>query len=210
MVAVLAAVAGVLYVTGSKIPMPWQSPGPGVISCGPDYGSCQSGFTCIQQCGPPVAREGDPPPPYYCATDAVAGRPRNCPICLASNTRISTPSGPVNVKDIRVGSVVWSVDNGHRVASTVARISRAATPRTHRVVHLSLSDARQLWVSPGHPTASGIPVGLLRVGDVYDGATVLTMNMVPYWDDATYDILPDSITGQYWANDILMGSTLKR
>src|SRR3989344_598796 len=28
--------------------------------------SCGAGFECIQSCGPPVSRQDDPPPPYFC------------------------------------------------------------------------------------------------------------------------------------------------
>lgn len=43
-----------------------------------DY--CPSGYTCIQKCGPPVVRVGDPPPGYYCALNEIVGKPRMCPI----------------------------------------------------------------------------------------------------------------------------------
>jgi hypothetical protein len=48
---------------------------------GPDDKSCPAGYTCIQQCGPPVARFPDNTPPGYdCLIEELARRPRICPI----------------------------------------------------------------------------------------------------------------------------------
>src|SRR3989338_9280254 len=45
-----------------------------------DDTSCPKGYQCIQSCGPPVARDDDPPPPFYCELDEYAARPKMCPI----------------------------------------------------------------------------------------------------------------------------------
>ncbi len=42
--------------------------------------SCPSGSQCIQSCGPPVVRIGDPPPPFYCELNEYAVKPKMCPI----------------------------------------------------------------------------------------------------------------------------------
>ncbi|MDO8435243.1 MAG: Hint domain-containing protein [bacterium] len=132
-----------------------------------------------------------------------------CPICLAINTNIATPEGPVLVQNVRVGSKVWSVDkNGNKVAATVVRTTQSKTMPTHRVVHLVLTDSRELWVSPNHPLTNGSHVGGLQPGDIYDGAKVKIAELVPYRSSATYDILPDSDTGYYFADGILLGSTI--
>jgi hypothetical protein len=64
-------------------------------------------------------------------------------------------------------------------------------------------------VSPGHPTADGRRVGDLVAGDALDGAHVLSAERMPYLGGATYDILPAGATGTYWANGVLLGSTLR-
>lgn len=46
------------------------------------------------------------------------------------------------------------------------------------------------------------------MGDVLDGALVATVEYVPYNSGATYDLLPSGSTGLYWANGILLKSTL--
>jgi hypothetical protein len=89
-------------------------------------------------------------------------------------------------------------------------VSRTLVPDNHSVIHLVLVDHREVWVSTGHPTADGRIVGNLSVGDYYDGAKIISADLVPYWDHYTYDLLPDSDTGYYWANDVLLGSTLFR
>ena len=78
------------------------------------------------------------------------------------------------------------------------------------MIHLTLNDGRELWASPGHPTSDGRTMGTLKIGDMLDGAQIMKLERVPYGGTATYDILPSGDTGFYWANGILMGSTLKK
>lgn len=132
-----------------------------------------------------------------------------CPICLAGNTLIDTPLGQISVKDLQVGAPVWTADNsGQRVLGYVVKTSRVPVSQAHKMVHLVLADGRELFVSPGHPTIDGRGVENLQIGDNYDGSSVLNAELVPYGEGATYDILPSGETGFYWANGILMGSTL--
>lgn len=192
-------------------PCPEMTPTPVPLStsCNGPGDKCPSGYTCIQKCGPPVVRADSPPPGYSCELNSVASKPRMCPICLASNTMIATPSGDMRVTDVRVGTVVWSVNNrGEKVLSKVSIISNTPVPKTHQVVHLVLDDGREVWVSRDHPTILGSLVRDLHVGDTYDASRVISTELVPYWDNKTYDLLPNSDTGEYWANGILLGSTL--
>ena len=53
-------------------------------------------------------------------------------------------------------------------------------------------------------------LGDLKVSDLLDGARVILIERLPYKGTATYDLLPSGDTGFYWANGILMGSTLTR
>jgi len=173
--------------------------------------SCSDGYQCVQDCGPPVFRVDEVPPvSYYCELNENVGKPKMCPICLAENTWIATPQGQVNVKNIKVGSVVWSLDkNGNKVKSSVMKISNTDAPKNHKVVDLILSDKREVWVSLNHPTINNKPVGNLKVGDFYDNEKVESVKIIDYWAEKTYDLLPDSETGAYWANGIILGSTLK-
>jgi hypothetical protein len=133
-----------------------------------------------------------------------------CPICLAEGTLIDTPSGPLPVQDLRLGMLVWTQERtGERVAKPVLQIGKTVVPSTHQVVHLVLDDGRELWVSPAHPSADGRPVGQLRAGDRLDGGIIFSAISVRYESYATYDLLPAGQTGFYWANGILLASTLK-
>ena len=135
----------------------------------------------------------------------------NCPICLAAGTSIDTPGGPVRVEDLRPGMLVWSVDAaGGRLVARVDRTTRTSVPRGHEVMHIRLQDGRELFASPGHPSASGRPVGAFAVGDTLDGSSVVLAQLVHYSGDATFDLLPSGPTGTYWANGVLLQSTIKR
>jgi hypothetical protein len=132
-----------------------------------------------------------------------------CPICLAAWVLIDTPSGPVPVTELKVGQLVWTQDaSGRRVAAPVLQVASVQVPATHEVVHVALSDGRQVWASPGHPTADGRRLGDLQIGDPLDGGRIVRFERVQYGLAATYDLLPAGGTGRYWADGILLGSTL--
>ena len=133
----------------------------------------------------------------------------NCPICLAAATLISTPTGDVRVTDVKPGMLVWTVaTDGGRVAAPVIEVGSVEVPAGHMMVHLVLADGRELLASPGHRTADGRQLGSLASGDALDGSTITRWELVPYSGDRTYDLLPAGTTGRYWANGILLSSTL--
>ena len=133
-----------------------------------------------------------------------------CPICLAAGTRIETPAGPVPVEALRGEMIVWTVDAwGNRVPAPVLQTARTRPPPGHTVIRLRLSDGRTVTASPGHPTADARPLGLLRVGDQLDGAAVSSAEGIPYDGEYVYDLLPAGATGRYWADGVLLGSTLR-
>lgn len=142
-------------------------------------------------------------------TRAPAGPPP-CPICLALGTRIATPGGDVAVQDLRVGHLVWTIDAmGARSAAPLVAVGSTPVPATHEVVRLALQDGRVVYVSPGHPTADGRRVGDLAADDTLDGARIASVERLAYTGGMTYDILPAGTTGAYWANGVLLGSTLR-
>jgi hypothetical protein len=135
----------------------------------------------------------------------------SCPRCLAAGTWIDTPRGPVVVEELRAGDVVWTADAaGARRPAIVMVTARMPVPAGHALAHVVLQDGRELWASPGHPTVAGRPLGQIQEGDLLDGARVAHVERVPYEGAATYDLLPAGGTGRYWANGILLGSTLAR
>jgi hypothetical protein len=64
-------------------------------------------------------------------------------------------------------------------------------------------------VSPGHPLIDGRRAGDLAPGDGYDGATVVSAELIGYAGGRTFDVLPAGDTGFYWANGVLLASTLR-
>jgi len=133
-----------------------------------------------------------------------------CPICLVRGTLVATPAGDMRVEDIRPGMVVWTEDgSGLRQAVPVLQVGNMPAPAGHQVVRLALDDGRDLQASPGHPAADGRPLGQLRPGDRLDGARVLSATLESY-EGSTFDLLPAGPTGFYWANGVLLGSTLRR
>jgi len=135
---------------------------------------------------------------------------RECAICLSSETKIETESGPVDVTKLKMGMLVWTVNkSGQRELQPIIKLSSVAVGSGHKMVHLVLSDGRYVDVSPNHPSADGRLAGDLRVGEKYDGAEIMSVELIDYKDTRTYDLLPAGDTGFYFANGIIMRSTLK-
>lgn len=131
-------------------------------------------------------------------------------LCLSSRTKISAPSGEYKVTELKIGMFIQSINTkGERIAVPILKTSKVPVPLTYRMVHLKLSDGRELTASSGHPTSDNRLIGNLKAGDEFDGAQVIETELVRYYDGFTYDILPAGDTGFYWANGVLIGSTLK-
>jgi hypothetical protein len=101
------------------------------------------------------------------------------------------------------------VDEGAIIAVPVLRVGNTRV-FSHRVVRLTLDSGAVIELSAGHPTADGRTFGELRAGSRLDELhSVESVEVVPYRHDATYDILPASSTGTYFAAGALVGSTLR-
>ena len=132
-----------------------------------------------------------------------------CPICLARGTLIDTPAGAVPVEELHQGMAVWSRDDsGKRVVATVIKTSVTSVPSSFQMVIVRLNDGRTVTASPGHPTADGRPLGDYRAGDSLGGVEIIAVEYLSYENAATYDLLPSGATGLYWANGVLLRSTL--
>lgn len=129
--------------------------------------------------------------------------------CLSYNTLISTPDGNIQVTDLRPGMSVYTMDmDGNKTIMPIELASKVSVPDSHIICHLLLSDGRELFVSGGHPTAAGRLISDLNPGDVIDGAKLISVENVRYNGGYTYDLLPAGDTGYYWANGVILGSTL--
>jgi len=130
-------------------------------------------------------------------------------LCLSCETLISTPEGNVPIVDLKPGMSVFTLDmNGNKIIEQIELLSNVTVPESHVLCHLIFSDGRELFVSGGHPTADGSEVYDLAPGDMLDGAELVSIENVRYVAGHTYDLLPAGETGYYWANGVLLGSTL--
>lgn len=106
-----------------------------------------------------------------------------------------------------MGDLVYSVDGQAIRAVPVARVNR--TPVVgHHVLHVTFENGRFIEMTAEHPLADGRPLSALSAGSELMGGVVLSVTRVAYTHPATYDILPDSTSGAYFASGVLIGSTL--
>ena len=127
--------------------------------------------------------------------------------CLPFDVEIKTLTAQKRVSDIKVGDIVLS-DGGK--PARVIRINRVVVGKTHKIMKISFTDGTVLRGSLRHPTADGKMFGDLKVGDSVDGKIITELKLLPYTNhNYTYDILTDSRNGNYYADGVLIGSTLK-
>jgi hypothetical protein len=132
---------------------------------------------------------------------------RDC-VCAAPATPIATPTGDRPIADLKVGDLVYSIDRGALAVVPIRLVHRQPVNGSHRVVELKLAHGATLRISPRHPTADGRSFADLAPGDLVDGVRVISANLVDYDQPFTYDILPASDSGTYFAGGTLIGSTL--
>jgi hypothetical protein len=165
----------------------------------------QAGSPCSDpgaECGPDCNLS------ITCEAGVWQWRRGQCPICAAPDTPIATPSGDRPIATLREGDLVYSVDGEAIVAVPILRAGRTSVV-AHHVMRVELQSGAVLEISPGHPTADGRTFRELAAGSQLDAAhRVVAASLVPYRHDATYDILPASSTGTYFAAGALVGSTL--
>jgi hypothetical protein len=135
--------------------------------------------------------------------------PPGCTACKCNpvGTRIAGPGGERRIETLTVGEMVYSVDGGQLVAVPIRAVHRQPA-HDHVMVRVTLADGAEVRESPRHPTADGRLFLALRPGDALDGRRVVTVETVPYDGAATYDLLPESDSGAYFADGVLVGSTL--
>jgi hypothetical protein len=127
--------------------------------------------------------------------------------CAAPDTPIATPTGDRPIADLVPGDLVYSVDGDSVRAVPIARINRVPV-LNHEVLHVTFDNGRSIDMTAGHPLADGRELSALRPGSEVFGHTVVAVTTIPYVHAATYDILPRSTSGAYFASDVLVGSTL--
>jgi hypothetical protein len=107
-----------------------------------------------------------------------------------------------------VGDLVYSVEDQAIVAVPILRVGSTPVVR-HQVMRVILTDGSVLEISPGHPTADGHTFAELVPGSALDEShRVVSAELVPYRYHRTYDILPATPSGTYFAAGALIGSTI--
>jgi hypothetical protein len=158
--------------------------------------SCSNGSQCIPATGPTGSG----------ACRSADGTCFECK-CAAPDTPIATPDGERRIADLRQGDLVYSVDGDAIRAVPVTRVNRTPVAN-HHVLHVTFDSGRSIDMTAEHPLADGRPLSALRAGSELMGGTVSSVTRVRYAHSATYDILPDSTSGAYFASGVLIGSTL--
>jgi hypothetical protein len=131
-----------------------------------------------------------------------------CKVCASPDTPIATPRGDRFISQLGVGDLVYTVEDEAIVPVPILRVNRTPV-LAHEVVRVELAGGRTLEISAGHPTADGRTFGDLRAGGKLDGVSIEAIARVPYRHPYTYDILPASRSGHYFAAGLLIGSTLR-
>jgi len=129
--------------------------------------------------------------------------------CASPDTPIATPSGERAIASLRAGDLVYSVDRAQIVAVPILATHQTLVAPDHRMVRVRLANGATIEISGGHPTLDGRSFADLRRDGQLGGVGILGVESVPYGYDRTFDILPASDSGGYFAGGVLVGSTLK-
>jgi len=127
--------------------------------------------------------------------------------CTAADTPVATPTGDRAIAELRPGDLVYSVHDRQIRAVPILRTNRVPV-ENHRMLRVRFASGSVIEMSPGHPTAEQVPIASLSVGQELAGECVVGIASVPYTQPYTYDILPASDSGSYFADGVLVGSTL--
>lgn len=172
--------------------------------------NCNTGSIRNENCPPGCVNYGMPlgcvTQEYYDNCKKTGG----CPKCLSSSTSIETEKGYENVKNLKIGMLVWTLNKfGKKELRPIVKLFSIEVGSSHKMIYLTLSDGRKLVASPKHPTITGRPIEDLVIGERYDGQIIISKDLIPYSDIRTHDLLPAGDTGFYFANGIPLGSTLE-
>jgi len=130
--------------------------------------------------------------------------------CLPATALIATPRGDREIATLAIGELVWTTTaGGVRIAAPIEALRSLPIEGLHELVVVTLDDGRRIRASAGHPTASAERLDALQPGDRVDGARVTDIAREPYLGAATWDLRPAGGT-TYWADGVLLGTTLAR
>jgi hypothetical protein len=108
-----------------------------------------------------------------------------------------------------VGDLVYSVHDGAIKLVPIVQVNRVPVFQ-HHVLAVEFASGAHFEMSAGHPTAQGRPISDLAVGQTILGDRITSITEIAYRHPYTYDVLPGSDSGSYFADGVLVGSTLHR
>lgn len=130
--------------------------------------------------------------------------------CLPATALIATPRGDREIASLAIGELVWTTNaSGARAAAPIEALRSLPIEGLHELLVVTLEDGRRIRASAGHPTAVGLRLDALQLGDRVDGARVTDIARESYLGAATWDLRPAGGT-TYWADGVLLGTTLTR
>lgn len=187
-------------------PMPFPSVGPGVFFGGAKAG-VEGGIGEISK----YSSFGMAVPAIGGILEKFGIKPSYGHGCLPGSTLIDTPQGQKLITEIQVGDSVWTADElGMRQQAIVIKTNKQPVPSTHQMLHIAFEDGRTLTASPNHPTFNYQLLDSLVVSEGYNNSFITKLEKLDYIEEFTYDILASGSTGNYWAEKVLIGSTLKQ
>jgi len=158
---------------------------------------------------------------YVIGGEFVIGPSNSCR-CLPKTTRILTSQGEEQIDNIQIGDSVYTLNNiDGKILVPILQVNKVVVQKNYILTKITLEDGRSIQASPKHP----IPIKInyarssrnqyeellfsdIKKGDHIDNSRVVSIEFVNYNGGFTYDILPAGESGYYWAEGILVGSTL--
>ncbi|GEM_PF-6874759 len=148
---------------------------------------------------------------YTYSDRSFRGTPNRCK-CLPASAQILTSLGNVPIDLLKKGDKVITVNlKGDKIEMPIKITNKVEVIGKHNMVLIELKDGRKIQVTPGHPSVvDNKNLSDFVLGDKLDGSSIVKISEIAYAENFTYDILPEGETGFYWADGILIGSTLMR
>lgn len=198
-----------------------------LIGCHPDENTDDAGYedwpveqVCVPVCdldgwcpddtGNVVKDLGDGTLVYRRNGELFRGTKNRCR-CLPEEADISTPGGERVVSRLQEGDLVWTqTAAGEKIKAPIVRTAKVAAPEGHFMITIFLADGRSVTASPEHPLSDGRVFAEVEVGDIIGNVELAEVKRQVYSNKYTYDILPGGETGYYWADGVLLQSTLAK
>ncbi len=148
--------------------------------------------------------------------------PANSCRCMPNTARILSSRGEIQIDNIQIGDSVYTFNYFHgKIMEPIIQVNKILVQKDYIMTKITLEDGRCIQASPKHP----IPIekdylnssktqyeellfSEIKIGDYVDNSRVSSIELVNYNGGFTYDILPAGESGYYWADGILVGSTL--